>query len=335
MHASDSALGYHVMIRLDDDRVLTRNTDSRRIAARVFLRHGRRAGLVAFAIADTHAHAVVVCPRAAAGRFAHAVEIALSRQLKLEVCFEPARIKAIRTQRHLYSCFYYVLRQDDHHGLGVDRAREGTSLPDLLGLRVGAGFVRDNVRSLLPRVDVAAFWSMVALDEMRPLDALRATLGLARSEPIPPHGLRALAHVLEGDTNRSAALLARSRRAVQRMRAGKPDPALLAALRARLAIASPAKPAASVTDLPSAELRVADLPSAELRAAHAGLGGVIREDALAHAAIPSLAASAALSSPPPSPPPPTAAVALDRVHLEPDAARSGAMSDLPDPSPEN
>jgi hypothetical protein len=280
MHDPDSALGYHVMIRLDDDRVLTRNTDARRVAARVFLRHGRRAGLVAFAIADTHAHAVVVCSRAAAGRFAHAVEVALSRQLKLEVCFEPARIKAIRTQRHLYGCFYYVLRQDDHHGIRVDRAREGTSLPDLLGLRVGASYVRENVRSLLPRVDVSAFWSMVALDEARPLDALRATLGLARHEGLPPHGLRALAHVLEGDTSRGAALLARSRRAVQRMRASKPDPALLAALRTRLAAVPPTEPAIVPVAAPAP-----DVDPAEVHAATAAAGEAVPADARAASAL--------------------------------------------------
>ena len=63
------ALAYHVIQRLEDDRVLVRDTAQRRIYADTILRIGRDVGLFCFGLPDTHSHAGVECDRSTAGRF--------------------------------------------------------------------------------------------------------------------------------------------------------------------------------------------------------------------------------------------------------------------------
>ncbi len=107
-----------------------------RLAARVLLARGVGRELITFGVADTHAHAVLACSRAEAGVFARAVETTLRLLLHLPVPFEAARIRPIVDQRHLGHAARYSLRQEERHGTRLDALRDGTSLPDLLGLRV-------------------------------------------------------------------------------------------------------------------------------------------------------------------------------------------------------
>lgn len=141
------------MLRLRDDRPITRNVGELRTLARVVLEQGERRGLLAFGAADDHLHAELATDRATAGFFAHYVASSLRWRLGLGVPFERARIRPLADQRHAYNTFHYVQRQDTRHEVGRDLFREATSLPDLLGLRVCASGITRRVREHLPRID--------------------------------------------------------------------------------------------------------------------------------------------------------------------------------------
>ena len=103
------SIGFHVTMRLDDGRVLAPGAGARRRAARVFYEQGDARGLVAFRVADTHAHALLVCSREVAGQFALYCETSLRHRLRLERAFETARVRSIEdhvtsTTRSFTSC---------------------------------------------------------------------------------------------------------------------------------------------------------------------------------------------------------------------------------------
>lgn len=145
-------LGFHVTMRLEDDRPIATTSAALRVLARVVLSQGETRGLLAFGAADDHLHAALATDRASAGAFARYVETALHWQLDLGARFDRARIRPLHDQRHAYNTFHYAHRQDARHELHLDRAREGTSLPDLLGLRVLETSLITRVRAQLPRV---------------------------------------------------------------------------------------------------------------------------------------------------------------------------------------
>jgi hypothetical protein len=155
------AIGQHITMRLSDDRVIAPSIADRRAAARVLLRHGTRAGLLAFRVVDTHVHVLVRCDRAVAGSFAHATEVALRATLRLPIPFEPARIRPVLDQPHLYRAFGYVLRQEIRHGTSMDPVHDGSSLPELLGLRVVDDLVAQRVAASLPRLDARSLVSLL------------------------------------------------------------------------------------------------------------------------------------------------------------------------------
>lgn len=145
-------IGYHVTLRLEDDRPIATTKAARRLLARVVLTQGKQRGLLAFGVADDHLHAELATDRASAGAFALYVETALRWQLGLGARFDRARIRPLYDQRHAYNTFHYAHRQDSRHELALDHAREGTSLPDLLGLRVLDPSLIARVRTHLPRI---------------------------------------------------------------------------------------------------------------------------------------------------------------------------------------
>jgi hypothetical protein len=146
-----TVLASHIMLRLADDRVVLPDTAARRVAAAAILDIGRHYGLLAFRAADTHIHMLAACDRRAAGKLAHAVEVALRLRLRLAVPFAPARIKVVADQHHLHNAFGYVLRQAERHDLPIDPFHEASSLPDLVGLRVVAPDLAFRVSAMLPR----------------------------------------------------------------------------------------------------------------------------------------------------------------------------------------
>lgn len=145
-------IGFHVTLRLEDDRPIATTPAALRTVARVVLSQGEARGLLAFGAADDHLHAELVTDRASAGAFARYVESALRWRLGLRARFERARIRPLHDQKHAYNTFHYAQRQDSRHELALDPAREGTSLPDLLGLRILDTSLVARVRTHLPRV---------------------------------------------------------------------------------------------------------------------------------------------------------------------------------------
>jgi hypothetical protein len=145
-------LAWHITSRLYDDRIITPTTRDRRRLARSLLRIGLDSGLLAFGIADTHLHAASVCDRVTAGQLARRAELAAQGLFRYGVPFESARIRPIHDQAHLRNAFWYILRQQQRHDIATDPFFDGSSLPDLLGLRAGSAWIAARVRSHLPRV---------------------------------------------------------------------------------------------------------------------------------------------------------------------------------------
>ncbi|MCC6525744.1 MAG: hypothetical protein IT373_24065 [Polyangiaceae bacterium] len=161
-------LGWHIGMRLADDRVLASTPHERRLLSRGVLRHGERARLVAYRAVDTHLHAELLCERAEVGRFTRsvgsAVAAALGRQVPLHMSF----VKPIADQRHGLATLRYILGQERHHGLDSDPFHEASNLPDLLGLRVLGAHTARVLGQAFPRV--------------RRLELLEAFGGAASSE---------------------------------------------------------------------------------------------------------------------------------------------------------
>jgi hypothetical protein len=130
------ALGHHVMLRLEDDRVIARTPAERRAAARIVYEQGESRGLIAFAFADSHLHVLLACDRVEAGRFARYVAVALRSTMRIPVRFARSRIKKIADQHHLASTYRYILRQEARHGTDADPFRDGSHVPDCVGARV-------------------------------------------------------------------------------------------------------------------------------------------------------------------------------------------------------
>ncbi len=154
---------WHVMMRLRRDAVIAPSPEHRRAVARVFHRKGQSFGLLAFSAADTHLHSLVCCGRKDAGEFARRVEISLHYHIPLHIGFSPAHLVPMRDQQHLERTFHYIHNQQKRHGLKNDPFHDGSSLSDLLGLRVGFPWPGRVMEEQLPRVRVEDLW--VHLDQ--------------------------------------------------------------------------------------------------------------------------------------------------------------------------
>jgi hypothetical protein len=241
-------LGWHVTARLYDDRVITPSTFHRRRLARSLLRIGQESGLLAFAVADTHLHAIVVCDRETAGRFAWRIELSAQGLFRFGVPFEPARLRPIADQKHLSNAFWYVLRQQQRHDIEADPHFDGSSLPDLVGLRVGAPWLLAQVRSLLPRVRGEGLRALLGNVDLtrEPADLVHLRSAATSAACVADLGGRSDAVVaarvaavhLAGSLTavRVAALLGLDAGTVRRLRRRRPDPALIAAIRRQLAL---------------------------------------------------------------------------------------------------
>lgn len=159
------------MMRLRRDAVIAPSPEHRRAVARVFHRKGRAFGLLAFSAADTHLHSLVCCGRENAGEFARRVEISLHHHIPLHTGFSPAHLVPVRDQHHLERTFHYIHDQQRRHGLRNDPLHDGSSLADLLGLRVGFPGLGGRVEEHLPRLTQQSLWSHLELGtaETRPI----------------------------------------------------------------------------------------------------------------------------------------------------------------------
>jgi len=176
---ADVALAWHLMMRLADSRVIARSPRERRVVAHTLFARGEGDGLLAFRVADTHIHSLLTCTRSRAGQFARHAASSLRQQLDLPVAFG-THFRAVLDQRHLYNTFRYVLRQEERHQTHLDPTHDGSSLLDLVGLRVIAPWNIQRVRTLLPRVQSAELHAILGVDlqpELLPVDLRIETLG--------------------------------------------------------------------------------------------------------------------------------------------------------------
>jgi len=244
--AGGEPIAQHVTMRLEDSRVIAPTAGQRRAAARTLLEMGAGDGLLAFHVVDTHAHAVVSCSRARAGQLARRVEISLRARLGLPCRFEPARIRPVLDQWHLQRSVLYVIRQEERHGICADPARDGCSLPDVLGWRVADDKLAARLRAFVPRVRLAAPVDASTLASVEPdpellAEAAAAALALADlggRAAATVQARRAAAWAGAAETLRGAALasaLAITRRRVaQTLTEPPPPPALIRAVRMQL-----------------------------------------------------------------------------------------------------
>lgn len=241
-------IGYQVVLRAADDRVLAPDSYTRRRLAATMLEVGRDFGLLAFGAADTHIHSLAICDRVAAGRLAQSLQAALRPALRLPVPFEPARLTPIEGQSHLVACFPYVLRNARKHGILDPCASEGSSVHDLLGLRRTAPWLRDRVRATLPRLTRRDLLPILGVRDLGGsgalgpdlADAAAATFALpdlrGRSDLVVRGRVAALALVrLVWTPAAIAEVLHITERTVHRLGERPPDPADVEALRRQLA----------------------------------------------------------------------------------------------------
>jgi len=232
-------------MRLATSQVIAPTTAHQRAAARVLHKEGAASGLVAFRVADTHAHALLLASRDEAGRFAQRAEVGMRWHLDLRAPFEPARIRPIDHQRHLERSLHYVLRQEDHHGTHLDPRHEASSAPDLLAMRVVAPHLRRRVLATLPRLPIEELPALLHLERTAP-DLARlaasaaATLALSsleeRRSPATAAARAAAVHAAPDlSTPELAERLHLSRRSVDRLRLRPVPPSLLEAVRNQLA----------------------------------------------------------------------------------------------------
>jgi len=132
--------------------------------------------LVLFCIVDDHAHVVVLCDRAQAGRLARALKLSLGPIAAVPL--NPVHIKPINGRNHMQEVYRYILQQPTHHGLsGHPALWSGSCFPDLIGARWVPG-MRLRIGDVLPRIGPGDACVGVGLSRRRieqmPLDAIRA-----------------------------------------------------------------------------------------------------------------------------------------------------------------
>ena len=145
-------LGFHLMFRLEDDRVIAPSAAKRRTLARPVYRVCEDCQLLCFGAADTHLHVEVTDPPERLGRLTQRLTESLRRSLRIPVRFARPHIKPLRDQHHLVNTFHYGLNQRNRHGVRSDPFLDASSLPELLGMR---NFPTDSlrrVREFLPRL---------------------------------------------------------------------------------------------------------------------------------------------------------------------------------------
>jgi hypothetical protein len=177
-----SPLGYHVILRLGDDRVIAPSRAERRRWARQLAALAEAFPVLAWKLADTHLHVLVLGDP---DELVRRLRIWVTRALRPGVPLEVQRRKPLAGQSHLASAFAYVLRQDDHHGVEVDTYQDASAVLDVLGLRVLTPALPMRVHERLPRLtrdDLLRHVGVHALDEAVHVEhlaeAAAATFGL-------------------------------------------------------------------------------------------------------------------------------------------------------------
>lgn len=269
------SLAYHVVFRFDDAAILAPDVPTRRAIARIVLQAGEERKLLGFGLADNHLHIVALGeerPSRLASECGRLIPLLRARKRRQEQArpepaptgqsvrapgrpgkeppraprFETARFIPVNNMYHLGNVFGYVQRQDTHHGIDQDPRREGTMIPDLLGLRVLAPWLLPAVRVTFPRFLGGELLAELGVDELverlapeHLVDATCAALGLAhlrgqRLEALLGHS--AVVHIATPELydREIAILLGASTRLVERARKLDIGPSLLSAVRLQM-----------------------------------------------------------------------------------------------------
>jgi hypothetical protein len=242
-------IGYHVMCRFKDRRVIAPTPEARRLVSRIILEKATGLRLLALNGADNHLHQELVEPRAVCGKLIHRIETSVRARLKIPVGWDDPEFKPIWNQGHLYHAFGYILDQEPRHGLARDPFHEATNLSDLLGLRVLGAYTANHVREYLPRinrVDLLRHLGVEALHEAAgpPSLVVPATLaasGLQDLTARDAEGRRARHAAMEvvgGQLPRArlAEMLGVDRRTLQRMNGSEADRRLVRAIKLQLGL---------------------------------------------------------------------------------------------------
>ncbi len=216
-------VGSHLVFRAENQRVLATTPNRQRAFASAMCQIGERHGLYSFGLGDTHAHGAFTTLPNESGRLIHDARLALGAALEVRIA--APSLFPIEEGRHAQRLISYVHSQDVHHGAGLDPWREGTSLPDLLGLRIAAPWLVERVRAIAPRLRRRDLWREWGCEELEsvalPLLAeSAAAAGFATSEVAEALGL--------------------TLRAVQRLRLRPAAPELVRAIRLQRGLRSQA-----------------------------------------------------------------------------------------------
>lgn len=212
-----------------------------------------------FCIVDDHVHVAVWCERSRAGRLVQAIGTTL-RPLATVPVKRLADITPVENRRHLERLVSYVLTQPSHHNLPVHPALwTGSCFPDLIGARALGGLGRPLSR-FLPRFRLTEAMAHVGLEPRLLAPATDATIRIAGAGrlatavraalALPPGAggkgkefvqARAVAAALAAAagiaSSETAAALGATMRCVQRhAQSSQHDPAVLQAVRLRLAL---------------------------------------------------------------------------------------------------
>ncbi|MBW2735048.1 MAG: hypothetical protein JRH20_21920, partial [Deltaproteobacteria bacterium] len=258
-----SILGYHMVCRFKDNRVIAATPEERLQVTRIVLERGRPFRLLVFCLVDSHLHFEVAESFALSMELSRRIEVAIThtlapptkrgssqwREEEKPIGFAPAFPTAIQTQAHLSKAFEYILRQREHHGLSWDAHAAASSLPDLLGLRLFGEYTADVVRELLPRVDRHLLLRHLGVEQLEPANgpleflhrAVCATLGLTtlvKRTRLVRAAQRAAVKIAGSrlQTLDLAEILEVRPRTVQRMRKEEVDVNLEQAIRLQLAL---------------------------------------------------------------------------------------------------
>ncbi len=159
-----SPLAYHLILRLLDNRVIITTPSKRAILIQTINKLSLQRKLLAWRMADTHLHLLIVNNRREAGEFARVVEMALKRRLDLDIGFSPAYIKQIHGQQHFIKTFFYILGQGQHHKILNDPFHEASNVLDIIGLRTINSHAATLVNQYLPRVNKEAVLNLLNIN---------------------------------------------------------------------------------------------------------------------------------------------------------------------------
>ncbi len=230
-------LGFHLVFRARDSRVLAPDVAAQRMLAVTMHRIGERFGLYAFRASGDHLHTGNRCDREQAAAFAQALGSALTQSLALPVGFAATYFEPMLHQRHVEETFTYIHRNTEKHGVGNDPTHEASSIQALLGLRTApAGFI-PRVRAVVPKVRRAPLLKLLGVEALEPCvriellaDAAAGAVGLTTLDlsdlAVRARGAAVRVAASSAPLDLIAAALGFAERSARRARSAPPEPAL-------------------------------------------------------------------------------------------------------------